>query len=512
MNKRTLPRRRFLHFAAGALAAAAGLLRAAGAQAKAVPAHGIAELAEFKGEIITRANPLYLEWFWGLTWYTHKPRRFPRLIVQPEDVDDLRLAVAYAAKAGLRIAPRASGHNITHSPLREGVLTIDTLKLDHVEIDATAKTAWAGPGVLSERLNEALAEHRLAFPSAHTGFVTLGGYLLGGGMGWNMQQWGMAANSVLAVEVLLADGTTVLASEEEHPDLYWALRGVGPASFALILRYKLRLHDAPKAVQNIYYVPVERIESILAEVQRLAPVHRYSSELLGSFGYFNPPGTPDAEKKWHMVLMLYAFGPTAKEALAAAKVFNDSPVLRKEFQFARNRVLDYQQLYAQLGATDAYSIYRSTEIAFFTDNPGRCVRTTLETLAKQKINPLSFGFVELDCNPVVQGPASFTYGAPHYISWYLISNSPEQVADNEKLAVELHDALKPDIKTYYLNEVDFNLFPESIEASFTPAKWRRLREVRKRYDPHNLFVSWVGTDAVDARSPAPARASARARH
>ncbi|KAA6204793.1 MAG: FAD-binding oxidoreductase [Candidatus Tokpelaia sp.] len=496
----TTSRRRFLQLFSSLAVAASGLLRSGAAQAAgSVGTAGgnlsdIPELKAFKGVVVTQKNPLYKDWFWGMTWYKNKPRRYPKLIVQPLDEADVRLAVNYANQANLRITMRSSGHNITAAPLRDGVLTIDMSKFTGISIDPRQKTVWAGPGVFSEQLNAALAEHGLAFPSAHTGFVTIGGYLLGGGMGWNMPAWGMANNSVLALEVILADGRKVLASANENPDLYWAARGIGPAFFGVILRYHLQAHNSPQIVQNIYYVPADKVEEGAAELVRLAPASRNRTEILGSMGLFSMPGTPEDEKKWHWVLMLYSYAATRQEALEAAAVFNESEFLKREaFQFSRNKPLNYMELYAQLGDTDAYSILRSTEIAFFTDNPGRCLRKTIDALNTS--NPLSFGFSVIACNPTVEGSACYTYGAPNYIAWYLVSETAEEVEANKALAVRLHEDLKPDIKTYYMNEVDFDLFPEAPQKSFSPEKWQKLQAVRRRYDPHNRFMSYVGMDS-----------------
>jgi len=499
----TASRRRFLHIFAGLAVMTGSLLRsglahAAGGSAAANSGSlsGIPELKAFKGSVITRKNPLYKDWFWGMTWYKNKPPRYPALIVQPLDEADIRLAVSYAGKAGLRITMRSSGHNITAAPLREGALTIDMSKFTEVDINPEQKTVWAGPGVLSERLNGALAGHGLAFPSAHTGFVTIGGYLLGGGMGWNMPAWGMANNSLLALEVILADGRKVLASKNENPDLYWAARGIGPAFFGVVLRYHLQAYDSPKIVQNIYYVPADKVEEGVAEMIRLAPASRNRTEILGSMGLFSRPGTPENEQKWHWVLMLYSYAATEKEAQEAAAVFTASAFLQKEaFHFSHNKPLNYMDLYEQLGDTDAYSILRSTEIAFFTDRPGRCLRKTIEALNTKSSNPLSFGFSVIACTPVVEGPACYTYGAPHYISWYLVSETPEEAAANKALAVRLHEELKPDIKTYYMNEVDFELFPAAPQQSFSPENWQKLQAVRRQYDPHNRFMSYVGMDS-----------------
>ncbi|MGE4337026.1 MAG: FAD-dependent oxidoreductase, partial [Pigmentiphaga sp.] len=140
-----------------------------------------AELADFKGEIITRADPSYLGWFWAMTWYRIKPRdQFPIMFARPTGKQDLSVLMAYANKAKVQLMARSSGHNISNTCLVKDAITVDMSMFDQIEeIDTEGRTVWAGPRVLSEPLNRQLFEKGLAFPSAHTGFVTIGGYLLG---------------------------------------------------------------------------------------------------------------------------------------------------------------------------------------------------------------------------------------------------------------------------------------------------------------------------------------------
>ena len=485
-----LLRRRFVQLAAGASAAMGGLLGKATAQTTA-PVKP-AGLEAFKGQLIGRSDPRYLGWFWAMSWYRIKPNRFPALFAQPKDVDDIKLLMAYAQQAKLRMVPRASGHNISNPVLAQDAITVDMSLFEHIsEIDKGSKSLWAGPGVLSENLNMLIHKSGYSFPSAHTGFVTLGGFLLGGGMGWNMPGWGMGVASVLAAEVVLADGRVVMASPSENPDLYWAIRGVGPGFFGIITRYKLQLHTAPTVIKNVYFIGLDKLEAGVAECLRLLPESKFRTEVLGALGKFNPPGTPPDKQTWHWVLTLMSFGETTEQAQEAAKLFTSSELPKlAAANPATNVPLTYLDMYSQL-STDYFSQYRTSEIALFTDEPAKAMKILAEKLSTKALDQRSFGFSVLGTNPTVPEPASFTYAAPHYLSWYLMGTSNEDVAKNYALADELYEALDPLAKGYYMNEIDLDRFPQLARKAFSEEKWNKLLAVRKQYDPEQRFVSYL---------------------
>lgn len=452
-----------------------------------------AALAGFKGEVVTRSDSRYLGWLWAMTWYRIKPNRFPAMFVQPTSRDDLLVLMKFVNDKHLRLVARSSGHNISNPVLAQDAITVDMSRFDQIEeLDTAQKSVWAGPGVVSEALNKQLFAKGFAFPSAHTGFVTIGGYLLGGGMGWNMPQWGMGCGSVIAAEVMLASGKIVTASEVENPDLFWAIRGVGPGFFGLVLRYKLRIHPAPVIVKNTYFHAIDKLEEAVAEYIKLLPQSANRTEVLGALGKFNPPGTPKGREQWHWVVNLMSYGATKEEALEAAKVFTQAPAISRlaKANPATNVPLIYLDLYSQL-STDFYSQFRTSEIALFTDEPGKALSTLAKTLSAKALDSRSFGFSVLGTNPTVPEPCSFTYAAPHYLSWYLIGTTNEDVAKNYQLADELHALLDPLAKGYYINEIDLTRFPTLVQRCFSSGKWQKLLSVRKQYDPDKRFVSYL---------------------
>lgn len=208
----------------------------------------------------------------GFVWNGLKPQATPRVIVQATSTSDVQAAVRYAVASGHRVSARSSGHNWSGIALQDGV-ALDLSALNSVSIDRTARVAEVGPAAKNLALAVALTAEGLAFPVGHCGDVAMGGYLLGGGFGWNEGTWGPACHLIERAEVVLADGSAVLVSATEHPDIFWALRGAGPLFFGIVTRFWLRLMPLPPAMAvSTWTYPIARVAEVTASMKRLVNV------------------------------------------------------------------------------------------------------------------------------------------------------------------------------------------------------------------------------------------------
>lgn len=140
---------------------------------------------------------------------------------------------------------------------------VDLGEMHALQVDPQVRIARAQPAVTNGRLTAALSEHGLAFPAGHCASVPLSGYLLGGGIGWNARAWGIACHNVESVEVVLANGSLVVASETANPDVFWAARGAGPEFFVVVTEYRLRLHDLPGAIRtSVWTYPIDEVSAV----------------------------------------------------------------------------------------------------------------------------------------------------------------------------------------------------------------------------------------------------------
>jgi len=154
----------------------------------------------------------------------------PAAVVYAESADDVVATVDFARVRGLRVAPQGTGHNAAPlGPLAETVL-LETSRMRAVAIDPESRTARVEAGVLWLEVVEAAAEHGLAALAGSSPDVGVVGYTLGGGLSWLARKFGIAGNSVTAVELVTADGRLVRADSDNEPELFWALRGGAAAS------------------------------------------------------------------------------------------------------------------------------------------------------------------------------------------------------------------------------------------------------------------------------------------
>jgi FAD/FMN-containing dehydrogenase len=186
----------------------------------------------------------------------------PVAVVYPESAEDMVAIVTFAGEHDLRVAFVAGGHNAGPIDWTNDALLVKTERMRQIEIDPPARRARVGAGVLAKPLAEAAGEHGLAFLAGTSPDAGIAGYVLGGGFSWMIRKYGLACNSVLAVEAVTADGRLVRADASSEPDLFWALRG-GSGNFAAVTAIELALHPVPELYAGCMFWPIERAAEIL---------------------------------------------------------------------------------------------------------------------------------------------------------------------------------------------------------------------------------------------------------
>ncbi|MGW8744702.1 FAD-binding oxidoreductase [Streptomyces sp. NPDC055794] len=220
--------------------------------------------------------------------------RHPAAIVPCSDAADVMSALTFVRDAGLEVAVRGGGHSGPGLCLVDGGVTIDLSPMRGVRVDPVARTAQVGGGSRLSDLDHATHAFGLATPTGIISMTGVGGLTLGGGHGYLTRKYGLTVDNLLAADVVLADGSFVTASETEHPDLFWALRG-GGGNFGIVTSFTYRLHPVDTVGGAITVWPVDRTREVLAWYRDFLP--QAPEDVYGFFSLFViPPGPPFPEE------------------------------------------------------------------------------------------------------------------------------------------------------------------------------------------------------------------------
>ena len=194
---------------------------------------------QLRGELITPGDPGYDEA--RRVWNGMFDRR-PAAIAQVEGAVDVVTVVNYARDTGAELAVRGGGHSSAgYSTVDDGIV-LDFSRMKGVWVDPQEQVAYAQAGALWGDVDRETQAHGLAVPGGQVSHTGIAGLTLGGGVGWLSRRHGLTIDNLLSVTLVTADGRLVSASEREHPDLFWGLRG-GSGNFGVVVSFEYRLHE-----------------------------------------------------------------------------------------------------------------------------------------------------------------------------------------------------------------------------------------------------------------------------
>jgi FAD/FMN-containing dehydrogenase len=419
-------------------------------------------------------------------WNARTPQRYPDLVVQATDVDDVVATVRYAAEHDLQIGIRSGGHSWAGNHVRDGGVLLDMHDINQCEIDADAGTAVVGPGMGGSVLAGILGAQGLFFPAGHCRGVCIGGYLLQGGYGWNSRVLGPACESVIGLDVVTADGEKLHIDADHHPDLYWAARGSGPGFFAVVTAFHLKLYKQPAVIgSSLYVYPMELADeiypwarSISAEVDRKVELQIVASRSVPGMG-LDTPG---------IVLASPVFADSEQDAVDALALLDTCPVREAAIVAVPYAPADMDTWY-----TGVMSNYPDNH-RYAADNiwtsasadelmPG--ITRILETMPP---HPSHFLWLNWGPSPQRQDMA-YSLEDEIYLALYGVWENPagdEKYGDWARSNMAAMEHLQSGIQL-----ADENLGNRPAPFA-SPEAMEKLDRVRAEYDPKGRFHSWMG--------------------
>ena len=199
-------------------------------------------------------------------WNAMHDRR-PTLIARPRSAKDVAAAIRYARAEGLLIAVRGGGHSMPGHSVCDDGMVIDLRSLSHVNVDPRRKRATVGGGALLGDVDRATQVHGLVLPAGVVSHTGAGGLTLGGGVGRLMRRFGLTIDSLHCAQVVTADGDILHASADEHPDLFWALRG-GGGNFGIVTEFEFALYELSQLTVLATFHPLERARQVIERGRR----------------------------------------------------------------------------------------------------------------------------------------------------------------------------------------------------------------------------------------------------
>jgi FAD/FMN-containing dehydrogenase len=405
----------------------------------------------------------------------------PLMIVRPAGDADVARVVTIARETGIPLAVRSGGHSAAGYSTCDGGLVLDLRDMKALEIDLAGRTAWAEAGLTAGEFTAAAGAHGLAVGFGDTGSVGLGGLTLGGGVGYLARKHGLTIDSLLAADVVTADGQVRRVDEESDPELFWAIRG-GGGNLGVATRFQFRLHEVDQVVGGMLILPatVDTVAGFIAAAEQ-AP-----EELTTIANVMNCPPMPFIAEEHHGKLVIMALlccvGDAAGGLAAVAPFVGLSDPLVNMV-----RSMPYSAIYPPEDPD-----YHPTAVArtMFLDRVDEDTAGTI--IERLEASDASLRAVQIRVlgGAVARVPADATAYAHRdgriMVNVAAFYDGADDKPVREAEVAQLVDALNQGNDSVYVNFLG-DEGPDRVRAAYPGATWDRLTRAKATYAPQNLF-------------------------
>ncbi len=411
--------------------------------------------------------------------------RHPRLIAQCVDVADVMTSVNFAREHHLMLAVRGGGHNGPGLGTCDGGLVVDLSRMKGIRVDPAGRTVRVEGGCVWGDVDHATHAFGLATPSGFVSSTGVGGLTLGGGIGYLSRTYGLTIDNLLEVDMVLADGSFVTASADQHPDLFWAVRG-GGGNFGVVTSFLFRLHPVSTVYGGPIFWPLDKATELMAFWRNF--ILSAPEDINGWFGFVTVPPVAPFPEQYHMqkmcVIVWCYTGPleSAEERFASIRAFSPPAI-------DAAGPVPWPVLQTLFDALFPPGLQWYWKADFFTELDDRAIALHAKYAAEL---PTPFSTMHIyPINGAAQRPAkdatAFSYRDASFAE-VIVGVDPDP-ANNERMIAWAKDywlALHPySAGGGYINMM-MDEGADNVKAAYRD-NYARLARVKATYDPDNLF-------------------------
>ena len=436
-----------------------------------------------RGSVALQGDPGYDE---ARTLWNAMIDRSPGLVVRCAGAADVRLAVLLANERGLEVAVRSGGHNIAGKAVCDEGLLIDLSAMTSVRVDPKTRKAWVEPGALLGDLDKEAQAHALATPLGVNSTTGVAGLTLGGGFGWITRKYGMSIDNLISAEVVTAKGEILRASESENSDLFWALRG-GGGNFGIVTGFEFQLHPVgPEVLSGLIVHPLEDAKTLLPafrEAAKAAPDELTIWSILRK-----APPLPFLPEEWHgkevLVFALCYCGDMAEGEKAVSSIRSlGTPIADV---VGPHPFVGWQAAFDPLLEPGARNYWKSHDFLDLSDEAIDTLLSAVKNLPTPECE-VFIAHVGGAMSRVPSDATAYPQRASHFImNVHTRWRDPSEDATCIGWARDLFEKTAP----FAIGTVYINFMPDDEDDRVVDAygdNYAKLIEVKKKYDPENLF-------------------------
>ncbi len=438
----------------------------------------LAGLGSFSGELLRPGDDRYDE---ARRVHNGLIDKHPALIASCRGVADVLAAIGLGRDQGFELSVRGGGHNVAGNSLTDGGVVVDLSQMKGIYVNLDAKTVRAQAGVTWAELNRETQLHGLAVTGGTVSTTGIAGLTLGGGLGWLMPKYGLAADNLLSAEVVTADGSVLTASAEENADLFWGLRG-GGGNLGVVPSFEYKVHPVgPIVTGGLVVHPLSAAKDVLGFFREFTA--DVPDDLMVVAGLLHAPDGSGAKLAGMAVCHVGSLGAAEKEL--EPLVGFGSPL---DVQVGP---MPYTAVNSMLDAAFPKGVLNYWKSSFLAELSDAAIDTLIAQFALCP-SPMTFIFLEHFHGEVVRVPVDATAVRHREPGYNLLIASvwtdPGTTEENVTWTRETFSAVQPFLaRRRYVNYLDEDDVGEDpVRAAYGP-NYERLAELKSRYDPENLF-------------------------